>query len=144
MDSRLCLSSSRFHTSSCIIIHHYTRSLLSPSSILWIQVSRQSSPAEFLSESQNSLALLSGQDSPTLSNLYLGLQGSPTLPSSQSFQNRSRHIHTSGPIVSGNLQRFVSSSLTLLVSDLHHLVNTPWPIRITRLTTAQRRSFGCV
>ena len=113
MNSRLC-------TSSYIIIHHHTRSSLSPSSILWIQVSRQSSPVEPLTGSQSSLSLLSGQDSPTLSNLYLGLQGSPSLPSSQLLQNRFRRIYTSGPIVLGNPQRPVPSSLALLVPDLRH------------------------
>ena len=108
-----------------IIIHHHTRSSLSTSSILWIQVLRQSSPVESLSGSQSSSSLLSGQDSLTLSSLYLGLQGSPILPSSQLFQNSSRHIHTSGSIFSDNPQRPVPSSLALLVSDLCHLVSTP-------------------
>ena len=90
------------YTSSYIIIHHHTRSLSSPLSILWIQVSRESSSVKSLSGSQSSPALLSGHNSPTLLNPYLELQGSPTLPSSQLFQNRSRHVHTSGPMVLGN------------------------------------------
>ena len=122
MNSRLCIS-------SYIIIHHHISSLSSSSSILWIQVSRQSSSIKSLSESQSSPSLLSGQDSPALSSPYLGLQGSPSLPSSQSFQNRSRRVHTSGPIVSGNPQRPVLSSLALLVPDLRHLVSTPGPIQ---------------
>ena len=73
-----------------------------------------------------------------------GAQGSPALPSSQSFQKRSKRIYTLGPIVPGNLQRPKPSSLALLVSDLRHLVSTPWPILITRLTTAQGKRSGCV
>ena len=137
MNSRLC-------TSSYIIIHHHTRSLSSPSSILWIQVSRQSIPVESLSGSQSSPSLLSGQDSPALSSFYLGLQDSPSLPSSQLFQNRSRRVHTLGPIVSGNPQRPVLSSLALLMSNRCHLVSTPWPILIMRLTTVQGRRSTCI
>ena len=137
MNFRLCLL-------SYIIIHHHTRSSSSPSSILWILVSRQSSPVKSLSGSQSNPALLSGQDSPSLSSFYLGLKGSPTLPSSQSFQNHPKRLHTLGPIVLGNPQRSVPSSLALLVSDLRHLVSTPRPILITRLTTAQGRRSGCV
>ena len=132
------------HTSSYIIIHHHTRSSSSPSSILWIQASRQSIPVESLSGSQSSPSLLSGQDSPALSSPYLGLQGSLTLLSSQSFQNHSRRVHTSGPIVLGNPQRPIPSSLALLVPDLCHLVSIPWLILITRLTTAQEKRSSCV
>ena len=88
--------------------------------------------------------MLSGQNSPTLSSPFLGLQGSPSLSSSQSFQNRSRRVHTSGLIVSGNTQKLVLSNLALLVSDLCHLVRTPWPILITRLMNVQGRRSGCV
>ena len=146
MNSRLYSSSSRLYTSLCIIIYHHIWSLLSPLSILWIQVSRQrqSTLVKPLSRSQNSPTLLSGQDNSTLSSPYLGLQSSPTLSSFQLFQNRCRHIYTSGPIVLGNLQRLIPSSLTLLVSDLCHLVSTPWPILITRLITTQGRRSGCV
>ena len=145
----LSLYSDQRWTLNCVhhpsnFIHHHTRTSLSPLSILWIQVSRQSSPVESLSGSQSSSALLSGQESPTLSSSYLGLQGSPTLPSSQSFQNHSRRVHTSGLIISDNRRRPVPSSLALLVSDFCHLVSTPWPILITRLTTAQRRRSDCV
>ena len=144
MNSRLCSSSSRIHTSSWIIIHHHTRSLMSPLSILWIEVSRQSSPVESLPGSQNSPALLSGQDSPTLSSLYLGFQGNPTLPSCQLSQSCFRRLHTLGPIVLSNVQRPVPSSLALLVLDLRHLISTSWPILITRLRTAQGKRSGCV
>ena len=144
MNSRLCLSSSRLYISSCIIIHHHTRSLLLPSSIPWILVSKQSSPVDSLSGSQSSPALLSGQNSSILLSPYLGLQESPTLLSFQLFQNYSRRIHTSGPIVSGNLQRPVSSSLALLVSNLRHIVCISWLILITRLTTVQKRRSSCV
>ena len=41
---------------------------------LWIQVSRQSNLVESFSGSQSSPALLSSQDSPSLSSLYLGLK----------------------------------------------------------------------
>ena len=41
---------------------------------LWIQVSKQFNPVKSSSGSQSSLALLSGQDSPSLSSLYLGLK----------------------------------------------------------------------
>ena len=143
-NQRWTLDCVHHHTLSYIIIHHHTRSSLSPLSILWIQVSRQSSPVEFLSGSQSSSSLLSGQDSPTLSSLYLGLRGSPTLPSSQLFQNYSRRIHTLGPIDFGIPQRPVPSSLALLVSNLCHLVSIPWPILIARLMTAQGKRFGCV
>ena len=111
MNSRLCSSSSRLHTSLYIIIHHYTRFSSLLLSILWIQVLRQSSPVESLSGSQSSPTLLSGQDSPTLSSPYLGLKGSPTLPSSQLFQNCSRRVYTSGLVILDNLQRPVPSSL---------------------------------
>ena len=144
MNSRLCLSSSRLHTLLYIIIHHHTKSSLSLSSILCIQVSRKSSPVESLSKSLSGLALLSSQDNLTLSSFHLGLKGSPTLPSSQSFQNRSRRVYTLAPIVSSNLQRPVRPSLALLVLDLCHLVSTPWPILITRLTTAQEKSSSYI
>ena len=62
-------------------------------------------------------------------------QGSPTVPSSQLFRNHSKRVHTSGSIVLGNLPRLLPSSQYtlantdgLLVSDLHHLVSTPWLI----------------
>ena len=112
--------------------------------ILWIQVSRLSSPLESLSGSQSSLALLSSQDSLALSSLYPGLQGSLTLPSSQLFQNRSRRVYTSGPIVLGNSQKPMPSSLALLMLDLYHLVSISWSILIAKLMTAQRRRSGCV
>ena len=112
------------HTSSYIIIYH-TWFLSSLLSILWIQVSRQFSFVKSLFRSQSSPALQSGQDSPILSSFYLRLKGSLTLPSSESFQNCTRHIHMSAPIVSGNLQRLVPSSLALLVSNLCYLVNIP-------------------
>ena len=106
------------HTSSHIIIlgpycHPYLY-------FLWIQISTQSSPIDSLSRSQNNPALLS---------LYLELQGSPTLPSSQSFQNCSKRVHMSEPIVSGNSQRPLLSSLAFasvrpLSSSQYTLTNT--------------------
>ena len=144
VNSRLCSLSSRLHKSLYIIIYYHTRSLSSLLSKLWIQVSTQSSLMKSLSGSQSSPALLSGHDNPALSSRYLGLKDSPTLLSSQLFQNCSRHIHTSGSIVSGNSQKPVLSSLALLVFDLCHLINTPWSILITRLTTTQRRKASCV
>ena len=143
-DQRWTLYCVHHHISSYIIIYHHTRFLLSLSSILWIQISKQSIPIKSLSGSQNSLSLLSGQDSPALSSPYLELQGSLSLPSFQSFQNHSRRVYMSGPIILGNPQRPVPSSQALLVSDLCHLVSIPWPILITRLTTAQGRRSDCV
>ena len=113
---------------SYIIVHYHIslyQVFVVTLSILWIQVTRHSSLVKCLSGSESSLALLSGQDSPTLSNLYLRLQGSPILLSSQLFQNYSKHVHTSDPIVSGNPQRVIPSSLALLVSDFCYLVSTP-------------------
>ena len=137
MNSRLC-------SSSYIITYHHTKSSSSPLSILWIQILRESIPVGSFSGSQSSPSLLSGQDSLALSSLYLGLQDSPSLPSSQSFQNHSRCVHISGPIISGNPQRLVPSSLSLLMPDLRYLVSTPWLILITRLTTAQEKRSSCV
>ena len=82
---------------------------------------KQSNPTEW---TQNSLILLS---------FYLGLK---VVYSYQVllFQNRSKRVHTSGPIVLGNSQRPVPSNQytlantdDLLVSDLRHLASNPDP-----------------
>ena len=105
MNPRLCSSSSRLHTSSSYQVLIVTLVYIMDSGLktIWpcwvlIWVSKQSSPAEW-----------SRQSSPVES--LSGAQDSPSLSSSQSFQNRSRRVHTSGPVVLGNLQRPVPSSL---------------------------------
>ena len=104
-----------------------------------IRGSRQFNPSEWVSRQSNPVESLSGsQGSPTLPSPYLGLKavqpcrvGLKTVQpcrvliwvprqfnpaESSSFQNRSRRVHTSGSIVSGNPQ------------DLCHLASTPWLI----------------
>ena len=123
-------------TSYIIIIHHHTRFSSALSSILWIQVSRQSSPVESLSGSQSSPALLSSQDSPALSSPYLGLK----------VVHPYRALNRSRTVPDAYIRQDQSSRVT--PRDLCHLAwhagVRPSSSRITRSTSAQGRRSGCV
>ena len=97
-------------------------------------VSAQSNHAKSLSGSQKqSNPAKWAQNSLTLSSPYLNLKV-VHFYRVLSFQNYSKHVYTSNPIVSVNLQGPVPSSQYilpntngLLISDLRHLVNTSEP-----------------
>ena len=119
-----------------IIIYHYTRFSLSLSSILWIQVSRQSSPIKSLSGSQSSPALLSGQDSPTLLSSYLELK----------VVHPYRALNRSKTVSDVYIRQVRLSRVT--PRDLCHLAwhagVRPSSSRITRPTSAQEKRSSCV